>query len=58
MVRSRARLRVVNFRLNYIYRPGDDFFLIYNGSSSLADGPIRGPSNRSIVAKLTHSWDF
>lgn len=53
-----ARLTVVNFRLNYIYRPGDDFFLIYNGSSTPADGPLAGQSNRSIIAKITHSWDF
>jgi hypothetical protein len=55
---SLARLSVMNFRLNYIYRPGDDFFLIYNGSSTLADGSMPGQSNRSVIAKLTHSWDF
>jgi Domain of unknown function (DUF5916)/Carbohydrate family 9 binding domain-like len=55
---SLARLSAVNFRLNYIYRPGDDFFLIYNESRTLADGPITGPWNRSIIAKITHSWDF
>jgi hypothetical protein len=55
---SLARLVAVNFRLNYIYRPGDDFFLIYNESRNLADGPILGQWNRSIIAKITHSWDF
>ena len=55
---SLARLSAVNFRLNYIYRPGDDFFLIYNESRTLANGSITGPWNRSIIAKVTHSWDF
>ena len=55
---SLARLSAVNFRLNYIYRPGDDFFLIYNESRTLADGSVAGPWGRSIIAKLTHSWDF
>lgn len=54
---SLARLTAVNFRLNYIYRPGDDFFLIYNGSNTVADGPVAGQSNRSLIAKITHSWD-
>jgi len=48
---------VVNFRLDYIYLPGDDFFLIYNESGTLADGTVAGQRNRSIIAKITHSWD-
>ena len=55
---SAARLAAVNFRLNYIYRPNDDFFLIYNESRTLADGTVAGPWNRSIIAKITHSWVF
>ncbi|OFV96769.1 MAG: hypothetical protein A3F68_10945 [Acidobacteria bacterium RIFCSPLOWO2_12_FULL_54_10] len=55
---SLAKLVVVNFRLNYIYRPGDDFFLIYNESRNLADSPTGRLVNRSIIAKITHSWDF
>ena len=53
-----ARLTVVNFRLDYIYRPGDDFFLIYNELGTLADGTVAGQQNRSIIAKITHSWDL
>jgi hypothetical protein len=53
-----ARLSAVNFRLNYIYRPGDDFFLIYNEARTSANGSVSGPWNRSIIAKITHSWDF
>ena len=55
---SLARLTSVNFRLNYIYRPGDDVFLIYNEATTLADGSVAGSKNRSVIAKITHSWDF
>jgi hypothetical protein len=55
---SLARLAVVNFRLNYIYRPNDDFFLIFNESRTLTSGAVTGPWNRSLIAKVTHSWDF
>ena len=53
-----ARVAVVNFRLNYIYRPNDHFFLIYNESRTLPGGTGLRPWNRSIIAKVTHSWDF
>jgi len=49
---------VVNFRLNYIYRPNDHFFLIYNESRTLPGGTGLRPWNRSIIAKVTHPWDF
>jgi len=41
-----------NFRLNWIYRPGDDFFLVYRQTrrSNLTD--------RELILKLTHSFDF
>jgi len=44
-------------RLNYIYRTGDDFFLVYK-QSYLVDGLFQGESNRSVTAKLTYSFDF
>ena len=47
----------VNFRLNYIFRPGDDFFLIYNEGRAL-DNTLDEQRNRSLVAKLTYSFDF
>jgi len=53
-----ARLAVVNFRLNYIYRPGDDVFLVYSEATTLADGSTTGSKNRSVVVKVTRSWDF
>ncbi|MDA2934250.1 carbohydrate binding family 9 domain-containing protein [Acidobacteria bacterium AH-259-D05] len=42
----------VNFRINWIYRTGDDLFLVFNQArtSSLTD--------RAIILKFTHSFDF
>ncbi len=42
----------LNFRLNYIYRPGDDVFLVFNRTSD----PER--TDWSAVLKVTHSFDF
>ena len=41
-----------NFRLNWIYQPGDDLFLVYN--------QIRRSDNtdRAVILKFTHSLDF
>jgi hypothetical protein len=56
-----------NFRLNYIFRPGDDFFLIYNegrtggefyqGGRRVEDD-ARRHNDRTLQAKLTYSFDF
>ena len=59
----------VNFRLNYIFRPGDDFFLVYNeGRRALFDeignvehrvtGVFDGQKDRSLQVKLTYSFDY
>lgn len=48
----------LNFRLNYIYRPNDDFFFIYNQAQNLSEGIGQGLINRSVMVKLTHSFDF
>lgn len=48
----------VNVRLNYIYRSGDDFFLVYNEADTLGDDGVPGRVNRSLIAKLTYSFDF
>ena len=42
----------INFRLNYIYRPGDDLFVVYNQTrrSDLTD--------RKLILKFTHSFHF
>ena len=47
----------LNFRLNYIFRPGDDFFLVYNEGRTVG-GPLDGQKDRSLQAKLTYSFDF
>jgi hypothetical protein len=47
----------VNFRLNYIFRSGDDFFLVYNEGSRLGDS-FRGQKDRTLQAKFTYSFDF
>ncbi|MBI2818798.1 MAG: carbohydrate binding family 9 domain-containing protein [Acidobacteria bacterium] len=46
-----------NFRLNYIFRPGDDFFLIYNETRRVG-GPLEGQKDRTLQTKLTYSFDF
>jgi hypothetical protein len=46
----------VNFRLNYIYRPGDDFFIVYNDFRDRTDAPAE--LDRSLAIKFTHSFDF
>jgi len=45
------------FRLNYIYRPGDDIFFIYNEGRNL-DEMQDGLVGRSIMLKWTRSFDF
>ncbi len=45
------------FRLNYIYRPGDDIFFIYNEGRNV-DERESGLVGRSIMLKWTYSFDF
>ncbi|MBI4459887.1 MAG: carbohydrate binding family 9 domain-containing protein [Acidobacteria bacterium] len=47
----------LNFRLNYIFRPGDDFFLVYNEGRRQGE-VFRGQIDRSLQVKLTYSFDF
>ena len=46
----------VNFRLNYLYRPGDDLFIVFNEfrDRSLATTDL----DRQLIVKFTHSFDF
>ena len=48
------------FRLNYIYRPGDDLFLIYNDGRiiNLDDPHENALLGRSLILKFTHSIAF
>jgi hypothetical protein len=45
------------FRLDYIYRPGDDIFVIYNEGRHV-DELNSGLVGRSIMLKWTRSFDF
>ena len=55
-----------NFRLNYIFRPGDDLFIVYNeGRHAILDptgreiaGFFDGRKDRSLQIKLTYSFDY
>jgi hypothetical protein len=42
----------LNFRLNYIYRPGDDVFFVFNRTSD------NERTDWSVLLKVTHSFDF
>ena len=42
----------LNFRLNWIYRRGDDLFVVYNQTRRA------GQTDRAFILKLTHSFDF
>jgi hypothetical protein len=48
---------MVNWRLNYIYRPGDDLFIVYNEGRDF-DALRSGLINRTFLVKFTHSFDF
>jgi hypothetical protein len=45
-----------NFRLNYIFQPGDDLFVIYNESRSY--GSAAQLQNRALIVKTTFSLDY
>ncbi|MCZ6750261.1 MAG: DUF5916 domain-containing protein [Acidobacteria bacterium] len=53
---SQGKEYTVNFRLNYIFRPGDDLFVVYNETRSY--GSIGGLLNRALIVKLTYSLDY
>lgn len=46
------------FRLNYIYRPGDDVFLIYNEGRNTNELDPDALVGRSLMIKWTYSFDF
>ncbi|MEE8176508.1 MAG: DUF5916 domain-containing protein, partial [Acidobacteriota bacterium] len=47
----------VNFRLNYIFKPGDDLFVVYNETRSYGSGGGQ-LQNRALIVKLTFSLDM
>jgi len=52
---SASRRQVVFARLNYIYRPGDDLFVVVNRSVDRGTGR---PSEYTLLVKMTYSIDF
>jgi Domain of unknown function (DUF5916)/Carbohydrate family 9 binding domain-like len=52
---SASRQVVVFGRLNYIYRPGDDLFVVVNRTT---DRGATGPAEYALTVKLTRSFDF
>ena len=52
---------LLNVRLNYIYRPGDDIFIVYNDTRNFDPtytGFFGGLVNRTLLVKFNHSFDF
>ena len=45
-----------NFLLNYIYRPGSDFFLVFNQTYA-SSGDTTDLLNSTVVAKMTYWWN-
>jgi hypothetical protein len=55
LLNSQDQQYAVNFRLNYIYRPGDDLFVVYHETRPYGN---RGQlQNRALIIKFTHSFD-
>ena len=53
---SQGKEYTANFRLNYIFQPGDDLFVVYNETRSYdLDG---GLLNRALIVKFTYSFDM
>lgn len=54
---STSRRNLLYVRLNYIYRPGDDLFIVFNQSHDRGVRQ-RGDPDRSLMVKMTYSIDF
>jgi hypothetical protein len=52
---SASQRHVLYVRLNYIYRPGDDLFIVFNQGRQEGS---RNEPDRSLMIKLTYSLDF
>jgi hypothetical protein len=54
---SAASRRVLFFRLNYIFRPGDNLFVVFNQTSQ--PGAHGGDQrDRAVMLKMTYAFDF
>ena len=56
LLNSQDREFGVNFRLNYIYRPENDLFVVYNETRTYGEGGEL--QNRALIVKMTYSFDF
>ncbi|MBI4465551.1 MAG: carbohydrate binding family 9 domain-containing protein [Acidobacteria bacterium] len=56
LVNSQDQQYGINFRLNYIFRPGDDLFFVYNETRTY--GSQSQLQNRALIVKTTFSFDF
>jgi hypothetical protein len=56
VMNSQNQEALANFRLNYIFRPGDDLFFVF--SESRGYGDAGGLINRAFTVKLTYSLDL
>ena len=45
-----------NFLVNYIYRPGSDFYLVFNQNYDTRDGGV-DPLDWSVLGKITYWWN-
>ncbi len=54
---SASARRVLFFRLNYIFRPGDNVFFVFNETTQ-PGGNARDRRQRALMLKWTYSFDF
>lgn len=54
---SASRRQVLYGRLNYIFRPGDDLFVVYTQSRQTGASTAI-PADHSLIVKMTYSLDF
>ena len=45
-----------NFLVNYIYRPGSDFYLVFNQNYDTRDGGV-DPLDWTVLGKITYWWN-
>jgi len=50
-----GKIKAFNFRLNYIYRPGDDVFFVYKDVRNDLNPEF---SDRAVLLKFTRSFEF
>ena len=53
---SQGKEYTFNFRLNYIYRSGDDVFVVYTETRGYGD--VAGLDNRALIVKSSFSFDY